>query len=229
MASALAAALPSPPVLDAPVLRIEAGDEGVEVHTASASVPAGYVVVACPLAAIGAIDVRPSLPDAWHEAIRELRYGRGGKIAFAYPTRWWRDEGWNGRVIADGVIRHAWEPTEAQPGPGGVLTIDVSADMSPFALTDDALLAELSRLFPGAPVYDVTASRRIDWTQEHGLGGSYVRFAAGQVRRFARTLRQPHGRLVLAGEHTDDFLGYLEGALRSGRRAARWVEAQLAR
>jgi monoamine oxidase len=42
-------------------------------------------------------------------------------------------------------------------------------------------------------------------------------------------LREPCGRLVLAGEHTDDFLGYLEGALRSGSRAARWVDAQLPR
>jgi monoamine oxidase len=42
-------------------------------------------------------------------------------------------------------------------------------------------------------------------------------------------LREPFGRLILAGEHTDDFLGYLEGALRSGLRAARWVDAQLTR
>jgi monoamine oxidase len=78
-------------------------------------------------------------------------------------------------------------------------------------------------------VHDIVASHRIDWTTESGLGGSYVRFAAGQVRRFARTLREPCGRLILAGEHTDDFLGYLEGAVRSGLRAARWVDAQLTR
>ena len=52
-----------------------------------------------------------------------------------------------------------------------------------------------------------------------GSRWSYVRFATGQVRRLARPLRKPHGRVVLAGEHTDDFLGYLEGAVRSGLRA----------
>jgi monoamine oxidase len=229
MVSALCGALPEPPAVDAPVVGIDSGADRVEVYTAAATTSAAYAVIACPLAALGAMAVRPSLPAEWRAAIGELRYGRGGKIAFRYPTRWWRNDGWSGRVIADGVIRHVWEPTEAQPGPGGVLTIDVSADLLPLTLTADELLVELERLFPGAPVYDVTASCRIDWTEEPGLGGSYVRFAAGQVRRFARPLREPWGRLVLAGEHTDDFLGYLEGALRSGLRASRWVDAQLPR
>jgi monoamine oxidase len=229
LVSALAGVLPEPPFVDAPVVGIDARSHGVEVHSSAGATSASYVVVACPLAAVGAMAVRPSLPIEWRAAIRELRYGRGGKIAFRYPTRWWRDDGWSGRVIADGLIRHVWEPTESQPGPGGVLTIDVSADPSALALTDHELLAELGRLFPGAPVHDVTGSRRIDWTKEPGLGGSYVRFAAGQVRRFARVLREPWGRVMLAGEHTDDFLGYLEGALRSGLRAARWVDAQLPR
>jgi monoamine oxidase len=229
MVGALAAALPEPVLLDTPVVGIDAGADGVDVHTAAATTSSAYIVIACPLAALGAMEVRPSLPNEWRAAIRELHYGRGGKIAFQFPTRWWRDNGWSGRVIADGVIRHVWEPTETQPGRGGVLTIDVSADPSPFALTDDALLVELERLFPGAPVHDVTATHRVDWTTEPGLAGSYVRFAAGQVRRFARMLREPCGRLILAGEHTDDFVGYLEGALRSGLRAARWVDAQLPR
>jgi monoamine oxidase len=229
MVHALAGVLAEPVLLDSPVVAIDAGDDIVEVHTEATRTSAAYVVVACPLAAVGAMSVRPSLPQDWRAAIGELRYGRGGKIAFRYPLRWWRDDGWSGRVITDGVIRHVWEPTEAQPGPGGVLTIDVSADLSSFALGDEALLDELAGLFPGAPVHDALAAHRIDWTSERGLGGSYVRFGAGQVRRFARALREPCGRLILAGEHTDDFLGYLEGALRSGLRAARWVDAQLPR
>jgi monoamine oxidase len=29
-----------------------------------------------------------------------------------------------------------------------------------------------------------------------------------------------HGRMLLAGEHTDEFSGFMEGALRSGARVA---------
>jgi monoamine oxidase len=226
LVGALAEALRTPVVLDAPVVAIDAGTDRVVVHTSRASTTAGCAVITCPLAAVGTIDVRPSLPSDWRTAVGELRYGRGGKIMFQYPTRWWREHGWSGRVIADGLIRHTWDATESQAGEGGVLTLDVSADRSPFARTDGELLAALARLFPDAPVHDVTATHRIDWTAEPGLGGSYVRFGAGQVHRFARMLRQPQGRLLLAGEHTDDFLGYLEGALRSGVRAARWADRQ---
>jgi monoamine oxidase len=223
---ALAGSLRAPVVFEAPVVAIDAGTDRVAVDAAGTTTTAACAVITCPLAALGAIDVRPSLPTDWRSAIRELRYGRGGKIMFRYPTRWWREQGWSGRMIADGLIRHTWEATESQPGPGGVLTLDVSADVSPFTRSDDELLDALAHLFPHAPVHDVTATHRIDWTAEPGLGGSYVRFGAGQVRRFARILRQPQGRLLLAGEHTDDFLGYLEGALRSGVRAARWADGQ---
>jgi monoamine oxidase len=40
------------------------------------------------------------------------------------------------------------------------------------------------------------------------------------MTRFYAALRRPLGRLILAGEHTDKFAGYMEGAVRSGRRAA---------
>jgi monoamine oxidase len=39
-------------------------------------------------------------------------------------------------------------------------------------------------------------------------------------------LRRRHGRLVLAGEHTDAWAGYMEGALRSGRRVAASIIAR---
>ena len=33
-------------------------------------------------------------------------------------------------------------------------------------------------------------------------------------------LRKPAGRIWLAGEHTDTMTGYMEGAIRSGKRVA---------
>ena len=34
-------------------------------------------------------------------------------------------------------------------------------------------------------------------------------------------------RVVLAGEHTDRLTGYMEGAIRSGRRAASFVAGEI--
>jgi len=42
----------------------------------------------------------------------------------------------------------------------------------------------------------------------------------GQITAFWNALRQPAGRLWFAGEHTDPLTGYMEGAVRSGKRVA---------
>jgi monoamine oxidase len=46
------------------------------------------------------------------------------------------------------------------------------------------------------------------------------------MTRFLAALRQPVGRIVLAGEHTDTVASYMEGAVRSGRRAAAIVSGR---
>ncbi len=45
------------------------------------------------------------------------------------------------------------------------------------------------------------------------------------MTEFFDVLRRPAGRIHLAGEHTDDrFPGYMEGAIRSGLRAATAID-----
>ena len=46
----------------------------------------------------------------------------------------------------------------------------------------------------------------------------------GDVTDHLEFLQQPHGRIHFAGEHTSVLRGTMEGALRSGIRAAREVE-----
>jgi monoamine oxidase len=62
-------------------------------------------------------------------------------------------------------------------------------------------------------------------------GGEFIDAAHAQMRRYARRfgLRlEDLGRVVLAGEHTAQLSGYIESALRSGRRAARLVARRAA-
>jgi monoamine oxidase len=50
-------------------------------------------------------------------------------------------------------------------------------------------------------------------------------YRPGQVTRYWRTLRRPHGRLWLAGEHTATVTGYMEGAVETGQRVAAAITA----
>jgi monoamine oxidase len=59
-----------------------------------------------------------------------------------------------------------------------------------------------------------------DWTNDPHSLGTYACFGPGQLLAARSAMRQRYGRMLLAGEHTDEWMGYMEGALRSGVRAA---------
>jgi monoamine oxidase len=68
-----------------------------------------------------------------------------------------------------------------------------------------------------------------DWaTEEYSRGCYGGRFGTGVWTAVGRSLREPIGRIHWAGTETSDvWNGYLDGAVRSGERAAAEVLAQL--
>jgi monoamine oxidase len=57
------------------------------------------------------------------------------------------------------------------------------------------------------------------------MGGAYLAFGPGQISKYWRLWERPIQRVTFAGEHTDTlYPGTLEGALRTGQRAASQVE-----
>jgi monoamine oxidase len=83
---------------------------------------------------------------------------------------------------------------------------------------------QLERLFPG-----YTAARPktdlMDWPKTPFICCGYASPKKGQIFKVGKALNEPFGkRMVFAGEHTSmAFFGYMEGALQSGRNAARRV------
>ena len=57
----------------------------------------------------------------------------------------------------------------------------------------------------------------------HRSGIRNVTFGPGQLVAAWPLLQRRYGALLLAGEHTDPWAGYMEGALRSGARVARTI------
>ena len=91
----------------------------------------------------------------------------------------------------------------------------------------DHLLREIERLFPGAT--GLAGERvRTDWTDDPFSLGCYTCFGPGQWEAAQPALRVAHGRVWLAGEHADEFSGFMEGALRNGARVAAGISAALA-
>ena len=190
--------------------------------TSGRSVDADTIVAAVPL---------PVLSRVWADMPLELGaigYGIGGKISVQFERRIWRDYGRDGTVLSDRAWGHLWETTDDQHGDRGVLTNLLSShDGASFAALPEAtdrIVTEIDRLFPGAK--GLSGERvRTDWTNDPFSLGAYSCFGPGQTSAAAPVLHRRHGRMLLAGEHTDEFGGFMEGALRSGRRVADEITA----
>jgi monoamine oxidase len=216
---ALAATLPTAALLCGNPVRAVAQDgAGVRVTTAAARTVAGDgCVLAAPLPALRPIAFDPPLPDPLRAAIDQVQYGVACKTLLQYDARAWRTGGFSGDALSDLDARTYWEATDGQPGRRGILLAYTAAEAgrAAAALSDRARIAEVARdaarLFPAVHGHLLRAA-----TSSCG----YLAYAPGQVLPFWRALRDPIGRIVLAGEHTDTWAGYMNGAVRSGQRAA---------
>ena len=228
---ALAHTLGTRVVLGAPVTAIAYDAGGVTVTAGGNMIQADACVLAAPLPALRAVAFSPALPAALAGAIAHLQYGTGSKVALQYAGRPWRAQGFDGDTFTDLPISTTWEATDAQRGSDGILlAYTMGAPGAAFvALSDEQRIAaaagDVERIYPGAGT-KLLGAQTVAWTDEPYTGGTYTAYAPGQVTAYWRALRRPvGGRIVLAGEHTDAFTAYMEGAARSGRRAARWLQA----
>ena len=217
---------------EAPVSSIERRPDGVTVSVDGVrEVEAAYCIVTAPLRLVSEIDFRPALPGPLARAARELQYGAATKTPLQYRRRFWVTDGLNGDAITDLSIGTTWEASSAQTGrPGILMSYSSGEEGRRFGrLPDSERLAlaagEVERVFPEAG-NRIESGATAAWGRERWSRGSYAAYAPGQVTRFWRTVRRPVDRIYLAGEHCDSYTGYMEGAVRSGRRVARVISRQ---
>ncbi len=213
--------------------RIELHAGGVRVHADGGNVLARFCVLTVPFPAVStSIEFAPALPHALRDAIRLLRYGVATKVMIQYERRFWRAEQESGSILTDLTFQRSWEATSGQAGGRGILTASVTGRGGAIysgrhPATRTALAAdEIDDVYPGSRklfAHGATA----DWLNEAPTLGAIAAYAPGQVTSYWNVVRRRYGRLLLAGEHTDSYGGTLEGAARSGRRAAAAVQALL--
>jgi monoamine oxidase len=229
VAEALAAELGDRIRLASPVgaVRHDTGPLRLRVAGTGEEWRAGSVVLAVPVPVLSRLELELAQPLP--PALFELTYGQGGKVSIQYDRRLWLDQSCNGTVLSDRPYGSVWEASNDRPGDHGLLTALLgSHDGASFVALPraaDRVAAEVNRVFPGASGF---AGHRVahDWTNDPWSLGTVAAFGPGQVTALWPHLRDPvFGPVVLAGEHTDRFQGRMEGAARSGRRAAARVLA----
>ncbi|MEN9505785.1 MAG: hypothetical protein RI958_1711 [Actinomycetota bacterium] len=217
LATVLAEQLGSRVVLGTPVVWVEP-DTGAVVLDTGERLQADHLVAAVPLPVLGRL--WSDMPSA----LAAVSYGIGGKMSVQVGRRIWHDHGRDGSVLSERAWGDVWETSQGQDGDTGVLTALLSshdgAAMVAIPGVADRVVGDIDRIFPGV---GALAGERVvtDWTNDPYSLGAYACFGPGQLVPAWPLIRRRYGRMLLAGEHTDEWAGFMEGALRSGARVAR--------
>jgi monoamine oxidase len=160
-------------------------------------------------------------------AIRELPMGTNSKLNVGFKTRHWRGLGCTGDTYSDTGYQATWEVSRAQPGTAGILVdytggkIGDSFGSGTPVQRAQKFLGQIEPVLPGiTKQFDGNAT--VDyWAAYPWTLGSYSYYRPGQYTRFGGAEPEISGACHFAGEHTtQDFQGYLQGAVFSGQRAA---------
>ncbi len=216
------------------VRRIVQEKHGVTVLTKRLRVRAKRVIVAVPPTLAGRIDYRPDLPPLRDQLTQRMPQGNLTKVACVYERPFWRDAGLNGTAIStDGYISATFDDSPPGGSPGvvfGFVGGDKSRQFN--ALSPDqrraAIVTQFTQFF-GAGAANPIDYIESNWAGERWSRGCPVGIAGpGVYTGYGPALREPVGRIHWAGTETSTFWnGYMDGAVRSGERAAAEVLAEI--
>jgi monoamine oxidase len=214
---------------NSPVSAINQDKDGVTVKVGSVGYEAEYVVLAVPLRALSKIQLTPAL-DAQHQgAIKSTNYGWHDQIMLKFKTPVWDSKArMSGEIYSNTGLGMLWIEPALKGGANAVINLagDNARIMQAFGDKQlvDQVLIRLHAFYPQArgafTGYEIRRS-----SVDPSTGGAYLAFGPGQISKYWRLWEKPLQRITFAGEHTDTlYPGTLEGALRTGQRAAGQVQ-----
>jgi len=213
---ALAAELGAAVHLDDAVTSIR-WDESVRVSSRSGEVEGDVCVVAVPAAVLDRIAFEPALPEPVRRALKLVEYGHAAKLFVplrvpAPPSAVMNvsERYWAWTATGDGDEPQPVVSAFAGSAPA-LQRLDVDAGPSRWLDSLERLRGDLE-LDPNGAVLST-------WDDDPWVRAAYSTTPPPEVEAATRT---PAGPLAFAGEHTaGEHAGLMEGAIRSGRRAAR--------
>jgi monoamine oxidase len=221
-------------LLKRPVKRIVQKRDGVVVFAKRLRVRAKRVIVAIPPTLAGRIDYRPHLPPERDQLTQRLPQGTLIKVAAVYNRPFWRDAGLTGTAVStDGFVNATFDDSPQSGSPGVVFGF-VGGDkarqfmgLSP-ADREAAVLSQFVQFF-GSEANNAIDFIETNWSAEKWTRGCPVAIPAlGALTAYGPALRKPVGRIHWAGTETSTYWnGYMDGAVRSGERAAAEVLAEI--
>jgi monoamine oxidase len=224
LAGRLAAWLGPSVRLRTPARAVHHDQRGVRVLTDDGEVAGDAAIVAVPMAVLRRLPFSPPVPDRIQAAWRRAGLAHNAKLhvpltgpaaasaVHSVPGRFWT---WTAADAAGQVqpVLHAFAGTEP-----GLAALAVADGPATWASRLPALRPELA--------LDLSRALLTTWNDDPWAGESYTASTVGVAAGDDELIAAPAGRVHVAGEHTAGArAGLMEGALRSGARAAAEVLA----
>jgi monoamine oxidase len=196
LTDAMAGELRGPLHLDHVLQAVNEDRNGVELCFDRGSFQFDAAVLTLPPPALCRVAFRPGLPMAQASAFKECQMAPIKKVIQRFESRWWEADGWSGAAYYDGPLQQTWE---GGWGEHAILTAYVCGN--------------------SAPLPTLGQMREHDWAQDPFAGGGFSIMTPGfHLKR--HLMKEPVGNVFFGGEHTADWMGFLEGALESAERVA---------
>lgn len=206
-------------------------EDGVSVYLRNSEQPlrADRVIVSVPFPALRRITINDPISRGKRRAIEEMGYFSLSRAALQVRGRAWLPRGMSG-IARTELPSEIWLLTHADRGPRDIVQayIKGNASQQMGAMSTEARLAfaieHVERVFPGIAAA-VEGGTTVCWDTEPFIGGAHAALSPGQTTELMPHSFTAEHRLHFAGEHTSPWHGWMQGALYSGRRAAREVAA----
>lgn len=204
-----------------PVRLIRHSDSGVVVETDHDEFVARDVIVATPVIPTLAIGFDPVLPDWKANALLSTQMSQGGKVIGQYDRGAEIAARLPMTALGDGRVTAVW--TRAVGPEDSIVVLGFVPDLGDGTHHDEQAalqaLDDLVRSASGVPAERLSGILK-DWTQDEYAGG-VVSMLFGDRIRLQALLAQAVGAVHFCGEHTANMWATaIDGALRSGERAA---------
>ncbi|MEM9728606.1 MAG: FAD-dependent oxidoreductase, partial [Myxococcota bacterium] len=227
ISEALAKQLGDGVTLSAPVRTLQQGGEGIEAVSDAGVVSAKYCVVAVPPSLAGRIDYEPMVSVARDQLTQRFAMGATVKVLVTYERAFWRESGFSGEVVSsDGPLSIVYDNTSHDGKQAALVGFIVGKharqwSSQPPADRERRVLAALARFF-GDEARLCQEYHELDWGAEPWSRGCPVGgLPPGVLSNSFAHIRKPEGRIHWAGtEAATEWMGYMEGAIQSGERAA---------
>ena len=214
-----------------PVRRVAQDEDGVTVETDTARFRARYAIVTTATEHRSSIEFEPALSEPAQGLVNTWKLGALSKALVAYDRPFWRTEGLSGESLADtGTVFITFEVSPSADGPGVLMAFCDPRVFDTHApeVRKAQVVQQLVDLFGPKAAEPIDYVDHCWGTDSFAPGGPNPAVAPYATSRYARVMREPHGRVHWAGTETaGEWTGSMNGAVLSGVRVADEVAALL--